>query len=102
MPISFNTTYAEHELILLIVRRAGALYTRVTGEDWLTSDHRRLMMDLSACQAGICRLDLHRLLAARDGDFAHDVFGISRHLDREEGVLTGHFLPRFASREAAA
>jgi hypothetical protein len=40
-------------------------------------------------------LRLEELLAADDGNFGHDVFGIRRHLDRK-GNLTGCFLPRYA------
>lgn len=41
-------------------------------------------------------LELHRLLEAPAQDLFHDVFGISRHLDRQTGKLTGCFLPRCA------
>jgi hypothetical protein len=41
-------------------------------------------------------LDLDRLLAAPDFDFAHDIIGILRHMDRSAypGKLTGCFEPR--------
>jgi hypothetical protein len=41
-------------------------------------------------------LDLELLLAAADGNFAHDVFGIMRHIDRNSGVMRDCFVPRFA------
>ena len=41
-------------------------------------------------------LELHRLLEAPAQDLFHDVFGISRHLNRETGKLDNCFLPRYA------
>lgn len=43
-------------------------------------------------------LDLSRLLAADDGEFAHDVFGIRRHLNRDTGQLEDCFVPRHVHR----
>lgn len=56
------------------------------------------LMDINAAHSNGCPLDLARLLAADDFNFIHDVAGIARHLDRNSGKLTGHFLPRFASK----
>lgn len=50
-------------------------------------------MDLSAAHA-CCPLDLARLLAADDFNFAHDMFGIMCHMDRRTGKLDNCFLPR--------
>ena len=47
-----------------------------------------------------CPLDLSALLEAPDSDFAHDVFGIRRHLNRQTKKLEGHFLPRYAKVNA--
>lgn len=55
------------------------------------------MMDLDAVHEKT-PLDLKALAEADDGNFAHDVFGIMRHLDREAGVLTDFFVPRFTKR----
>jgi hypothetical protein len=64
-------------------------------------EHFKAVMDIEACHCNGCPLDLERLLAAQDYDFAHDVFGIARHIDRSTGELTGCFEPRFARRETA-
>lgn len=50
------------------------------------------IMDLSS----LPELDLAALLAFPKFDFAHDVFGIMRHMDRSEypGKLTDCFSPR--------
>ena len=57
-----------------------------------------VMMDLAAVSAHT-PLDLAGLLEADDFEFAHDVGGIRRHLDRSTGELTGCFVPRHARRE---
>lgn len=51
-----------------------------------------LMMDL----ASLPELDLQKLLDAPKSDFAHDICGIIRHMDRSQypGKLTDCFLPR--------
>ena len=56
-------------------------------------------MDISACHSNGCRLNLIELLLADDATFAHDVFGISRHLDRRTGRLTNCFVPRLAAKK---
>ncbi len=58
-----------------------------------------VMMDITATHANGCPLDLDKLLAAPDFDFAHDVFGIRRHLDRTTGELRDFFLPRCSVKQ---
>ena len=41
-------------------------------------------------------LDLERMLNADDINFAHDFFGIRKHMDRKTGKLGDCFVPRFA------
>lgn len=53
-------------------------------------------MDITACHANGCPLKLRELLAAEDFNFAHDVFGIRRHLNRETAQLGDYFMLRFA------
>lgn len=59
-------------------------------------DLMSLEMDIGAAHANGCKLDLDKLLKADDFNLCHDVFGISRHLDRNTGELTGWFVPRCA------
>lgn len=53
-----------------------------------------LVMDLD----GVPDLDLTALLKAPNFDFAHDVCGIMRHMDRTKwpGKLTNCFVPRYS------
>lgn len=60
-----------------------------------------LIMDLSACHAQ-CPIDFAALAKADGFNFSHDVCGIARHMDRETGLLTDCFVPRFAKKESAA
>lgn len=55
-------------------------------------------MDITAVHANGNQLDLTALLAADDSNFAHDVFGIRRHLNRDTGELEDFFTPRFSAR----
>lgn len=52
------------------------------------------LMDLTACHANGMPLDLDKLASAPEFDFAHDVFGIRRHINRETGAIENCFVPR--------
>lgn len=54
-------------------------------------------MDIDACHNNGCPLKLHELLEADDFNFAHDAFGIRRHIDRTTGKLQDCFVPRYAA-----
>lgn len=58
-------------------------------------DRTAVSMDVITVH-NVVGLKLDDMLSADDLNFAHDVFGIRRHLDRETGQLKDHFLPRFA------
>lgn len=55
-----------------------------------------LLMDLQDCHNNGCKLNLDAMINADDTDLIHDVFGINRHLNRDNGQLEDCFLPRFA------
>ncbi len=98
MTVSFHTTKPEFETIELITDRA----MRVALAQGIGKGHefkRTLQMDVTACHANGCRLKLHELMNAPDFDFAHDVFGIQRHIDRDTGKLGHCFVPRYAERQ---
>lgn len=90
--ISFEVSKEQSRTITKIVARAKKMNSRVDGLS--------LTMDLCACHANDTPMDFERLLAADDFNFAHDVFGIIRHMDRETGRLKDFFSPRFALRGA--
>lgn len=89
-PVSFKVTKQEAEIIRYIVDRALRLGKFGTGAVEF------LDMDITACHANGCKLDLLKLLGAPNTDFMHDVCGIRDYLDRNTGKLTRCFLPRTA------
>jgi len=61
-----------------------------------TRDTISIMMDLDACHANGCPLDLQRMLEAGDDQVVTDVLGIVTNLDRDTGRLQNCYVPRFA------
>ena len=54
-------------------------------------------MDVTACHVNGNPLKLAELLAADEFNFAHDIFGIRRHIDRRTGELMDCFSPRYSA-----
>ena len=94
MILNWKVTREEAEAITAIAHRASAM-ARDAGRVYpvLTAD-----MDITATHNNGCPLNLSALLAAAAGDFAHDIFGIQRHIDRNTGKLGDCFLPRYAAK----
>lgn len=92
MELSFATSTDDGRLIDLIVKRGRALDRKhqVRGYSPL-----HCSMDITAAHANGTPLRLADMLAADDFNFAHDWFGIRRHLNRETGQMLNCFLPRF-------
>lgn len=95
--VQFNATRAEMRVIGEIADRAVKAMRRYGiryGDALVTKQD--VMMDLDATHSNGCPLRLADLLNADDFNFAHDISGISRHLDRDTGKLRDCFVPRFA------
>lgn len=90
--ISFKTTSEESELIDAIIDRAEKL----AQENNRKFDYVSCRMDITAVHANGNPLLLLDLLSADDFNFAHDVFGIEDHLNRQTGILEDFFSPRFS------
>lgn len=90
--VSFEVSRDESKIITAIAQRAVAM-AAAHGIDYRFMDAE---MDITATHANGCKLRLQDLASADGLNFAHDIFGIRRHLDRETGKLTDCFLPRFA------
>jgi hypothetical protein len=56
-----------------------------------------IQMDITATHANGNPLKLNEFLNADDENFAHDIFGIRRHLNRNTGQLENCFLPRYSA-----
>lgn len=99
--VNFNVSCEDAAVIQEIAGRAvkqmrktlTALNGRVESEMLRVQDWA---MDVTAVHANGCPLRLRELALADEFNFAHDVFGIRRHLNRETGRLGRHFVPRFA------
>lgn len=83
----------EAQAIIAIAKRAA----RMAAEMGATVDDLEIAGDVAQVHRHCQPLALGPLLAASDLDFAHDVFGIREHIDRESGRLRASFAPRFAS-----
>lgn len=96
--VSFEISEADRALVERLVDR-GVRFCR---ESKIKYPRQDMAMDLTACHANGCPMDFAKLLAADDFNFAHDLFGIRRHLNRETGELEHCFLPRaHASKKGA-
>lgn len=92
MTINFTATQADRALIEKIACRA----MQMRGISGTYADKIDVELDLLAVHANGCPLKLTDMLNADDFQFAHDVFGIARHLNRKTGRLENCFLPRYA------
>lgn len=89
--VKFNSTKNERKLMDRIAQRAAG--------ELQVLDRVSLLMDLDAVNSNDTRLDFVKLLGADTFNFAHDVCGIMRHIDRTTGKLTRRFLPRCSKKE---
>lgn len=96
--VSFKVSRADQIEIAAIVDRA--MQAGYVGPGSKARDRLSLSMDLTACHANGCPLRLSDLRGSSPLDFAHDVLGIVRHINRETGKLGDCFSPRYALRKA--
>ena len=89
---------AEQQVIEHIAKRASAM----AAANGFRDPRMEALMDVEACHCNGTPLRLLELAEADDFNFAHDVFGIRRHIDRKTGRLGDCFLPRFASTTQSA
>lgn len=90
MAIKWKVTKRDDVVIRKIVERGWQL-------DWLRESYASkvdMHMDIVACHANGSPLLLEKLLGFDDFNFAHDMSGICRHLNRDTGKLGGCFVPR--------
>lgn len=92
-PLNWTCTPQERAAIDRITGRAVRLAAELGIDIGRPLD---LMMDVTACHLNGCPLDFAALIEADDSNFAHDVFGITRHINRRDGTLRDCFIPRFA------
>jgi len=93
--LNWNLEKSDLPFLLRIADRAML-------EDLAWSDRQSFIMDIEACHLNGTPLDLERLSLAEGFDFAHDVFGIQKHINRRTGELENCFLPRCARKSDVA
>jgi hypothetical protein len=96
--ISFDTAPGEALIIRAIAARATSELTVARGHDLFSQ--MDVAMDVTAVHCNGCPLRLEALRDADGFNFAHDVLGIRRHLNRETAQLGDEFTPRYAQRGA--
>ena len=92
--IKFDATKEEIQIIHKIAIRTVTMAKEELGIEY---DLMTAQMDVTACHANGNPLKLKELLKADDENFAHDVFGIRRYIDRETGELQNFFSPRYSA-----
>lgn len=93
--IKFNATEQEEKLIEAIAIRA----VRMAASNGWPYPKGEAIMDIEATHCNGNPLKLAELLEASNGDFAHDVFSIYRHIDRNTGKLMDGFSPRYSAQQ---
>lgn len=83
-----NMSRNDIDIIGKIAKRAERL---------LAWDRFTVIMDVSTIHEDVCPLNLEGLLNADDINFAHDIMGINRNLDRITPKLLNDFLPRYSA-----
>lgn len=81
----------EFETIVKICERAEEM--GISAGERMT-----LIMDLDTTNE-IIGLNLEGLLAADDMNFAHDIIGIQRHINRKTKEMDDFFVPRYAKQD---
>jgi hypothetical protein len=93
-PIRWDASRKDIDLIHAIGKR---VFRELEG---YPDDRVTLDMDLTACHCNGCPINFQKLLDAPAFDFAHDIYGIRRHINRETGQLENCFVPRCAKSKA--
>lgn len=91
-----NTDH-DRDMIFQIVDRAVAMSRKFSRRPIRRVD---VLLSIRAAHAD-CPMRLRDLLDANDANFAHDIFGILRHINPATGKLTDGFVPRFCQRKDA-
>lgn len=93
MTVKFTLINAQRSLVHKIVARG----VKLCKEQKVPYDKLSMTMDITATIANGNPMRLQQWLEADDFNFAHDLFGIRRYIDRDTGKLTDCFIPRFTA-----
>lgn len=87
-----DMTRKDFETLSAIADRALTLYAQIPE---IRDKKIDVCMDIENAHDQI-PLNLEQLLTFDEGNFAHDIFGIRRHMDRGTATLGDCFVPRCA------
>jgi len=90
--VKFECSKKDDALISIAAKRA-------TNHELGTYNLLDIVMDIKASHCNGNPLDLPKLLAANDTNFAHDIFGIKKNLCRKTGKLQNCFSPRSSAKD---
>lgn len=93
--IKFTVSEDDAYLIMLIMERVQS----VDGWTYGGLDLMDLEMTICATHLNGCPLNLQKLLDAKPFDFSHDILGMLRHINKNDGTLNNFFVPRCALPE---
>lgn len=88
-----TTSIEELNLIKRIADRAAGLYERINGE---AVPPQFIAAEIEFVHRNVCPLRLKEFADTDDGNFAHDIGGIHRHLNLSKKQFEDCFCPRFA------
>lgn len=84
--LKFDISEQDVKSIASVVKRAKLIKSDI--------NNRLLTMDLIVCHNNGCKLNFDLLLQFDDLDFTHDIDGIQKYINRDNGLLTDCFQPR--------
>jgi len=93
MSVSFDVSAKDDSLIVALVDFAIEEFSEMITD---THDKIDFIMDVTACHANGCPLNLQGLIETDVINRHHDLAGIARNIDKATGKLLNNFLPRFA------
>tara|TARA_R100001530_G_scaffold135251_2_gene112005 strand:- start:201 stop:494 length:294 start_codon:yes stop_codon:yes gene_type:complete len=96
--IKWNNTKEEHDLQVAIANRYIEFHHSLGIPKQNQIPKLDLLMDIEAAHCNGNPLRLQELLDADDLDFAHDIIGIVRNIDRTTGELMNCFVPRYSTQ----
>jgi hypothetical protein len=89
--LNFEASLIDADTIRRIAQRAAD----IAHHFGYGADKMAIAMEITAVHLNIRKLMLLQLLMACDADFTHDVFGITRYLNKRDCVLTEGFTCKF-------
>lgn len=92
-----NRHDAARDAALSTIQEIADRAYRMYADNDVRVERLDVVLDITMCHFNAQKLRLDDLLAADDMNFAHDIGGINRHLNRDTNELMDGFRPRFSA-----